>query len=70
MKNENQIKRDFYEELEYYTYTKKEIPKYSGSVKFFVSEARVKRAFNRAYRELDRTLRGIYRRHKPPKTKR
>ena len=55
-KTENQIKQDFYEELEDHNYTKEEVKKYAGSVKFFVSEGAVKRAFNRAYKELYKTL--------------
>lgn len=60
MKNENRIKRDFYEELESHNYTQKEVRKYAGSVKFFVSESAVKRAFNRALKELHKTLRYTY----------
>ncbi len=56
LKNENQIKQDFYKELESHNYTQKEVRKYAGKVKFFVSEGAVKRAFNRAYKELYRTL--------------
>jgi len=59
-KTESQIKEDFYKELESHNYTKEEVKKYVGSVKFFVSENAVKRAFNRAYKELDRTLRYTY----------
>lgn len=61
-KTENQIKRDFYEELESHNYTQQEVRKYAGSVKFFVSENAVKRAFNRALKELDKTLRYTYKR--------
>ena len=59
-KTENQIKEDFYEELESHNYTKEEVKKYAGSVKFFVSEGAVKRTFNKAYKELDRTMRYTY----------
>ena len=65
-KTENQIIKDFYEELESHNYTKEEVKKYAGSVKFFVSEGAVKRAFNRAYKELYRTL--VYIRKKNPNT--
>lgn len=54
--DENKIRQRFYEELESHNYTKKEVKKYAGSVKFFVSENAVKRAFNRAYKEMYRTL--------------
>ena len=61
--DENKIREEFYAELESHNYTQKEVRKYAGKVKFFVSENAVKRAFNRAYKELYRTL--VYvRKHK------
>ena len=66
-KTEDKIKEEFYEELESHNYTKKEVKAYAGSVKFFVSEGAVKRAFNRAYKELDRTLRYTYKKQQSNK---
>ena len=63
LKTETQIKQDFYEELESHNYSKDEIKKYAGSIKFFVSENAVKRAYNRAFKELDKTLRYTYKKH-------
>jgi len=64
-KTENQIKEDFYKYLEVHTLTKKEINKYARSVQFFIPESRVKRAFERAYKELYRTLIYVGKNKKP-----
>jgi len=59
-KTEDQIKQDFFEELECHTYTQNEVRRYAGSIKFFVTQSRVKIAYNRALKELDKTLRYTY----------
>ncbi len=60
-KTEDQIKQEFYDELTDHNYSKEEVIKYAGSVKFFVSEHAVKRAYNRALKKLHRTLEYTYR---------
>jgi len=63
MKPENQILQDFYEELENHTYNGKEVRQYARAVKFFVTEAQVKFAFNKALKELHKTFNYIYKQH-------
>lgn len=60
MKNEIEIERDFYEELESHNYSQGEVRRYAGTVKFFVSEKAVKRAFKRALKEMHKTFDFMY----------